>query len=145
MQAASNRTRPAAGFTLIEAVIAIVILSVALPAMLMALRDAQARRAEPVMSERARWLAAEALEDVIADRHSPSRGYGHIIEANYPAENPVAGFPGFSRTVQVAETDATLSTPGAGYKTVSVTVTYPRAGGGSHALMLETVLTEYTP
>lgn len=133
------------GFTLIDAVMAIVIAAIALPPMLWAVRDAQKARTEPIMFDRARWLAAEKLEDVIADRHSATRGYTYVISANYAWESPVTGFAGFSRSVKVVETGASLSGAGTGYKTVTVSVTYPASGGSTKTFDLATVLTAYTP
>jgi prepilin-type N-terminal cleavage/methylation domain-containing protein len=133
------------GFSLIEAIIAVVILSVAMPAMLVAVTDAQKKRAGPVQDSKACWLAAEKLEDVIADRHSSTRGYSFVVNGNYPAEASIAGFPGYSRNVSIAETDATLGTPGAGYKTVTVTVVYTGATGASRSFSLASVVTDYTP
>lgn len=132
-------------FTLIEAITAIVILSVAMPALLMATSDAQRRRADPVMAARARWLAAERLEDVIADRHSATRGYAYIAVENYPDESPVPGFAGFSRSVAIVETGPSLAGSGRGYKTVTVTITYAGGTGTERSLSLSTVLTDYTP
>lgn len=132
-------------FTLIEAIIAIVILSVAMPALLMATSDAQRRRADPVMAARARWLAAERLEDVIADRHSATRGYAYIASGNYPDESPVPGFAGFSRSVSIVETGSMLTGSGQGCKTIVVTVTYAGESGAERSLSLSTVLTDYTP
>lgn len=133
------------GFTLIEAIIAIVILSVAMPSMLWAIRDAQTQRASPVLLARARWLASEKLEDIIADRHSTTRGYTYVKGTNYPAEATVAGFPGFSRSVQVTETDASLKNAGTGYKLVTVHVAWKDGKGISRAIDLSTVVTDYTP
>lgn len=133
------------GFSLIEAIIAVVILSVAMPAMLVAVTDAQKKRAGPTQDSKACWLAAEKLEDVIADRHGSSRGYAYVVNANYPAESSVAGFPGYSRNVSIVETDASLSTPGTGYKTVTVTVVYTGPTGASRSFSLASIVTDYTP
>lgn len=127
---------------------AIVLASVAIPGMMWAVRDAQRNRTEPVMFDRARWLAVERLEDVIADRHSAARGYGYVVNASYPAEPSVSGFPGLSRSVSINETGVSLSGAGTGYKTVTVTVTYPAGGGGGggvRSFSVSTVVTEYTP
>ncbi len=132
------------GFTLIEAIAAMVILSVALPPMLWAVRDAQVRRIGPVMASRARFLATEKLEEVIADRHGTTRGYAWVITSRYATESPVAGFAGFDRTVTVTETGADLVSAGAGYKTVTVTITWTDAGGVGRSLTVSTVITDYT-
>ena len=129
-------------FTLIEAVMAIVILSVALPSMVWALREAHVERVAPVLASKARWLATEKLEDVIADRHSTTRGYTYVVNANYPAEPSIAGFTGFGRTTSITETTADLSTAGLGYKRVTVTVTWTEKGA-SKSLAVSTVVTDY--
>ena len=138
--------RTVRGFTLIEAIIAIVVLSLAIPPMLWAMRDATWKRADPVLVSRARWLAAEKLEDVLADRHSATRGYAYVVAANYPVEAAVTGFTGFSRSVAITEGNATLVPgSGAGYKTVSVSVGFRDARNNPRTRSLSTVVTEYTP
>lgn len=135
-------------FTLMETIVAIVVLGVALPPMLLALREAQRRSTGPIQADRARWLAAERLEEVIADRHSAVRGWAYVTASNYPPESPVEGFPGFARAVSIEETGASLAGAGTGFKVVSVTVSWTDAGGGSAALRslaISTVLTDYTP
>lgn len=133
------------GGTLIEAIAAVVILSVAIPPMLWALQGAHTTRADPVLATRARWLAAEKLEDIIADRHSTARGYSYVTGGSYPAENSVSGFAGFSRSVSIVETGASLSGAGTGYKTVTVTVGWRNGRGQATSCALATVLTSYTP
>lgn len=140
-----SRKTNRAGFTLIEAIIAIVVLAIALPSMMWSIREAQLNRANPVLSSRARWLAASKIEDVIADRHSATRGYDHLVAGNYPDEPTIAGSAGFSRRVLLNETIADLTTPGDGYMTVAVEVSWTGAGGASRTLAVSTVLTEYTP
>ena len=65
-----HRPRPSAprALTLVEALVAIVVVAIAAPPMLLAMRDASLRRATPILADRARWLASEKLEDLIADR-----------------------------------------------------------------------------
>jgi hypothetical protein len=113
--------------------------------MVWALRRAHAHRANSTLASTARWLAAEKLEDALADRHSTTRGYAFVSGANYPPENPVAGFPGFSRTVSISETGPDLGTPGAGYKTVTASVSYTDGTGSMQTVSLQTVVTDYTP
>ncbi|MHC4127984.1 MAG: type IV pilus modification PilV family protein [Planctomycetota bacterium] len=139
------------GFTLIETVAAIVILAVAVPPMLWAVAQAQHKRANPMLASKARWLAMEKLEDIVADRHSESgnRGWDYLIAANYgdEAKGSITGYPQFSRTVTFLETEADLSTPSAtgGYMNVTVAVTWTNAEGASQSLSISTVLTEYVP
>jgi type II secretory pathway pseudopilin PulG len=131
-------------FTLVEAITALVLLSIALPTMLWAIRDSVRRRADPILLSRARWLASEKLEDLIADAHSPSRGYSYVVNANYSAESPVSGFTGMNRSVSVVET-APKFVAGTGWKTCTVTVTYTDGQNVSRSLQLSTVVTSYTP
>ena len=133
------------GFSLVEAIAALVILSLGVPPMVWALRASGAHRANAVLACRARWLAEEKLEDVLADRHSTTRGYGFVAAGSYPDEDPVAGLPGFRRTVSISETGSDLTSPGAGFKTVTVAVAYTDATGAGRTLSLQTVVTDYTP
>lgn len=142
----SRRTNPnRSGFTLIETVAAVVILAIGIAPMLWAVQEAQVQRVNPLQASRARWLATEKLEDVIADRHSGTRGYTYLINGNYPTQNPVSGFPGFTRSVSITETAADLSSAGTGYKTAEVTVAWIDGAGQARSLAVSTVLTDYTP
>lgn len=138
----NGRTRHSA-FTLIEAIIAIVILAVAMPPMLWAIQDSQSTRSAPILTSRARWLATEELEDIIADRHSTTRGYAYVLASNYPAEPTIAGFPGYSRAVAVTETGAAFASGGTGYKLVTVTVSWTDGRRQARSLSLSTVVTDY--
>lgn len=130
------------GFTLIETIAAIVLLAIAIPPMLWAIRDAHMQRVNPTLLSTAHWLAAEKLEDVIADRHAPDRGYAHLEPPNYPDEPSVSGFPNFERSVAFNETGPDLESSGDGYMTVSVHVRWIDAAGTERDLVLSTVLTE---
>lgn len=130
-------------FTLIESIAAVIILAIAIPPMLWSIRQAHVQRVNPMMASKARWLATEKLEDVIADRHSPSRGFTYLNAANYPAENPVSGSPGFSRSIAFTQTGADLVTPGTGYMRVTVTVSWTDATATLRSLSISTVLTDY--
>lgn len=130
-------------FTLIEAIAAIILLSIATPAMFWVIRDAQTRRADPSSLVTARWLATERLETIIADRHNPERGYAYVLQGNYPNESLVAGFNGFTRSVSVSETGPDLAGVGAGYKQVRVRVGYSVRPGQTSSFELATVITDY--
>lgn len=130
------------GLTLIEAVATVVIIAIAAPAVMWAMARGHDLRIGPVMVNRARFLAAERLEEVLADRFNTARGYTYVQTSNYTAENAVTGFAGLSRTTSVSETGASLSGSGTGYKTVTVTVGwFDRRGARS--LKLSTVVTDY--
>lgn len=127
-----------------EAVAAVVVIAVAMPPMLYSLQQAHRHNADQILASRARWLAAEKLEDVIADRHASGRGYPYIAAVNYPAEQSVAGFAGFSRSVAITETGPDLSAAGSGYKTVMCSVGYLDGRGAARTLTISTVVTEYS-
>jgi hypothetical protein len=132
-------------FTLVELLGAVLLLGVALPPLMIAIRDGTVRQAAQNQRVVARWLAQGKLEEIIADRHSTAvgRGYANVLTATYTAENPVSGFSGFSRSVTVAERNHTLSAAGTGYKLVTVTVSWMDVTRGSSSLSLQTVVTDY--
>lgn len=133
------------GFTIVEAIASLVILAVSVPPMLWAVQQSHVFRADQTMASRARWLASEQLENIIADRHSSSRGYGFLVLANYPAEASIAGWPGFSREVVFTATGPDLQSPGADYVTVTCIVRYSDVRGVTRAVTISTVLTDYQP
>lgn len=130
-------------FSLIDTLAAIVLISVAAPLMLVAIGQSTLRRATATQAVTARWLLSEKLESITADRHSTTRGYTWLVNANYPAEAPVAGYPNFTRNTTITETTADLTTPGTGYKTVTVTVTWNDPTAGTRTSTLSTVVTDY--
>lgn len=136
--------RASRSFTIIELVAAIIMLAILIPPTMYAMREAHHQRVNPVMASRARWLATERMEDIIADRHSVTRGYAYIDSGNYPTESSVADAPAFSRSVVITETGADLASPGTGYKRVTVTVSWTDAHGEAQSLSLTTIVTDYT-
>lgn len=110
--------------TIIETVAAIVILSVALPTLLSTFAEASHQSIKPYQQSIASMLAIERMEEIVARRYRGTDGYGAVTTANFPAESPVSGFSGFSRTVSVSYVNADLSAAGSdqGYKRVTVDV-----------------------
>jgi type II secretory pathway pseudopilin PulG len=133
------------GFTVLEAVAAVVVLGLAIPPMLWGVRQAHAHRAGQILASRARWLASERLEEALADRHSALRGYSYITASNYPLESNIPGFPGFTRAMSIQETAADLVSPGSGFKRISCTVSYADASRTARTVILSTVVTNYAP
>ncbi len=144
-RAQSTRAARARAFSLVDTIVAIVVLALVVPGTVTAIGDASVQRASGIAVSRARWLATEKLEDIIADRASGTRGYTYVVAANYAAEPTVAGFPGFTRSVAITETGASLSGAGTGYKRVMVTVGWTDPRRGAKTLALSTVVTDYTP
>lgn len=135
------------GFSLIELVLVVVIVGIAAAGMMTLFGSGTGRSADPLLQNQALQLAQERVETVLADRANPARGFPYIVPANYPAESPVAGFPGFSRTVTVAcVTAADLNTPtglpppcASGYARVTVAVAQAVLG----SLAVDTLVTNY--
>jgi hypothetical protein len=124
--------------TIIEVVMAIVILSVALPPMVSAFTDASMQSVYPINAATASYLAIERMEEIVARRYRGTDGYAAVSVANFPAESPISGFPAFTRSVTVTYVNAALSTVGTdqGYKKVRVTVTW---NGGVGQIVVERV------
>lgn len=149
-------TRPAAtnhsGFTLIETVIVIVIMGLSV-AVLIPLTLSTRHSATPVLTQQAASLAQEKLEQVFADRldRTTPRGFTYATTpGNYPAENPIAGVTGFSRSVAItcvttADLNAVGTVPSPScassdgrtdYARVTVTVTNAALGNVTAATLL---------
>jgi hypothetical protein len=133
---------PRRATTLVEAIACVVILAVAVPPMLLALRAGSLRRVAPIQAGIARWLIQERLEDIIADRHSTARGFPFLIPANYPDEPAIPGFPGFSRATSIADTGPDLASAGTGYKRLTVTVTWTDPTGQARTLQATTAVAD---
>ncbi len=142
MQASNPAWHRQRGFTLIEAIIAIIVIGTTMPAMLWALGQASMDRVSPVQASTARWLAMEKLEDVLADRSDVDRGYTYIVASNYPDESSVSGFTDYARSVAIVETDASFTPGGTGVKKVKVTVSWVHHDGQTHSVSLSTVVTD---
>ncbi len=132
-------------FTLPEAIGALVILAITVPAVFGAARESAGRRINPMLQTRASWLAVERLEDVIADRFSPMRGYEYLDPGNYPDESPVVDAPAFSRTVDLQECGMDLAPGGEGCMIVGVTVSWTDSTGQPQDVTIRTVLTHFEP
>lgn len=140
------------GFTLIETMIVIVVLGLSLGVLIpftVSLRNSAA----PVLTQQAAFLAQEKLEQIVADRldRTTPRGFVYATNpVNYPAESPIAGVAGFSRSVAVTcVTTADLNAAGTvpnpscalsdartDYARVTVTVTHAVLGTVTAASML---------
>jgi prepilin-type N-terminal cleavage/methylation domain-containing protein len=134
------------GFTLIETVITLVVLSIAVVGVLSVFTTGMRGSANPVIVDQAVQLAQEKMDTIVGDRINAGRGYSFIIPASYGADVPVTGF---NRSVNIfCVTSADLNTnagaPGAsgcasGYTHVTVTV----ANAAMGSVSLDTVVTKY--
>ncbi len=119
MRAPAARAPAPPGFTLIEVVLIIVIAAVAVLPLAMLFANSSIRSGDARNATVAAQLAQAKMEEITADKNSPSRGLGYLVAANYPAESPVPAFPGYSRSVSFAP-DSTYD--GVTFRTVGVTV-----------------------
>jgi prepilin-type N-terminal cleavage/methylation domain-containing protein len=115
------------GFTLIEVIITIVLLAI-ITSGLMAMFTTFARNnGDPSVIIQATELAQEKMEQIIGDKNFPTVGFNNVTNGRYGAENPVAGFTGFNRSVNIiyvntGALNTTVSPGPTNYKNVTVTV-----------------------
>lgn len=137
------------GFTLIEVVIAVLVLAIAVPPTLGLLDSASANRADTVNSTRATILASSVLESVLADIASTDEnlGFAALDDSSAYLSTPSTGLYarlasplstytkyGFTYSVDIGElvsVDSTVSaTPSENiFRIVTVRVVYPSGIG----------------
>lgn len=116
------------GLSLIEVVLALVILALALPPLALQVRAGAEAYAAARTQQQLAALAAERVTQVFADHATVSRGFEYVTSGAYPRETDAGGQPGYVRETDVAEVDpADLATPraGAGVKRLRVRVRAP--------------------
>jgi Tfp pilus assembly protein PilV len=128
--------RDGSGFTLVEVVLIIVIAAVALLPLSMLFANSSIHSSDAHAASVAAQLAEAKMEEITADKNSSTRGFSYLTASNYPSENPVAAFPGYSRSVAI---DPDSVYDGVSFRTVRVTVTGP----GIAPVMLTTWFTGY--
>jgi prepilin-type N-terminal cleavage/methylation domain-containing protein len=134
------------GFSLVELVIVILVFGIASIGLMLVFSTGTKKGADPLLANQALQLVQERMDTVLGDRLNPLRGFGYITSANYPAENPVAGFPGFSRTVTTScvtaadlNTSAGVPPCASGYTHVTVAVVHAALG----SVAAEALVTNY--
>lgn len=138
------------GFSLIEAIAAIVILALVAPVSMFTLRDAAASRSESIQLTRATWLAVAVMETVLGDLSSgdPALGFGALSDVASYLDTPSTGLRarlasvtdhyrslGFEWTLTVGGLVAADGAPSGDeeldvYRVVRVTVSWVGAGHG---------------
>jgi prepilin-type N-terminal cleavage/methylation domain-containing protein len=144
-----NARKNQGGFTLIETIITLIVLSIAAVGVLSVFTTGMRGSANPMVIDQATQLAQEKMDTIFGDRINAGYGFAYIIPVNYSAENPVTGFAGFNRSVSIfcataADLNTNAGAPGAGgcasgYTHVTVTVANAAIGSVS----LDTVVTNY--
>lgn len=153
------------GFTLIEAIAAIIILALTAPVTLSVLSDAAASRIDALNTTRATWYAGAVIEHILADvsSGSPGLGFDALADADHYLNDPGAGLEarlgklvapyadlGMSHEVVigapvaadgVATGDADLDL----YRYVTVTIHWTSARHGAKALDVGVLVGEVAP
>ncbi|MEM8835305.1 MAG: type II secretion system protein [Planctomycetota bacterium] len=104
------------GFTLIEALVAIVVLAIVMPVAMTMLGDASIDRARAEQITRASWMLSAASEQILADASSdaPGFGMGAFEDPAVYLDDPVSGLH--------ARLDTVLTPYTSRGKTLSVTI-----------------------
>lgn len=126
------------GYSLLELVITIMLLSVAIPGIVEMYNTALTNTHTSEMLSIAELLAAEQVEIILAHKaRGDGNGYPSIVQAPYSNVNPGAPFTQFTRSVTVQTVN-----PGAAYEYKLITVTV------NHSLInpitLTTIVTDHS-
>lgn len=143
--------------TLLEAVAAVLVLSISVPPTLALLTDAASTRADSIATTRATLYAQAVMEQVIADVCSPDEALGFEALAEDTVYNAgldarladiAAGYAPFRLThaVVIGELADETGTPSGDaiadvYRRIRVEITF-LTSGGSQTLVIEHLLTE---
>jgi type II secretory pathway pseudopilin PulG len=161
MRRSAAWSRCRGGFTLIEAVVIVVVCAIALPATLTWLEEANQRRADSVNTTRATALATCVMEHVLADVASKSGGLGFGALANSNSYLNTAGTGLVARMSTITSlysgmginyavtigtlVDKTGVTTGNStndiFRVVTVAVTFAGADGTSRTVSIQSMVT----
>lgn len=121
------------GFTMIESVLALLVFSIGVVGALAISQNMVISAAAGDYRVMAGQLASEKIEQIIADK--TFKGYGTIVNGNYPSEPMTGEFVMFTRTTQILEvstSDYTTASAGSGMKRVTVTVSWTEYAGAKN-------------
>lgn len=137
------RTIRQKGFTLIECVLTIVIISIGLVAMMLLFDNVTRAAMEGDLNITASFLARERLEIIAFDK--VYRGYNYVATASYPVSETVSvGGNNYVRNLniyEVAKSDLTTSQAGSGFKRIDCVVQW--GSDANQRTSLSTMLTRY--
>jgi prepilin-type N-terminal cleavage/methylation domain-containing protein len=117
------------GLSLIEVVLAIVILGLAVPPLMYAMAAGLRQQEATLIQQDLSQLASERMWEVFADHADPTRGYSYIVNAAYPDESAPRGLAGYTRQTtirEVSSTDYVTEQAGSGIKRFRIVVTGPQ-------------------
>ena len=128
------------GFSLIEIILVMVVLSIGLTTLILVLRYSVIQSANTHFYTIANWLCQERMEEIISERRD--NGFS-AVESLMPSVdgNPVPGFSGYRRTTTLSYTDLDEALDSSDdYILIEVEVT---GGGSATPLSMETVVSNY--
>jgi type II secretory pathway pseudopilin PulG len=128
------------GLSLVEVVIAIVILGLAVPPLLFQMAAGIQQQEATLVQQDLTQLASERMWEIFADHANPTRGYTYIEDSAYPDETAPRGLDGYTRHTTIREvspSDYVTPEADSGIKRFRILVTGP--GGGS--LVIESFVT----
>jgi prepilin-type N-terminal cleavage/methylation domain-containing protein len=117
------------GFSLVEVIVAMVILAIAIPPLVFQMAAGVQQQATVLIQQNLTQLAADRLWQVYEDHADPTRGYSYVVDAAYPDEEEPLELTGYSRQttiLEVSATDYTTAEPDSGIKRFRVVVRGPR-------------------
>jgi prepilin-type N-terminal cleavage/methylation domain-containing protein len=133
----------AKGFTLVEVVLSIIIISVGLFGIMYLFDNVTRGALEADLNTTAVYLARERMERIIAGK--VYNGYNYVTTVNYPATEAVSvGGYNYSRNLtitEVSKVNFTTVSPGSGFKRIDVSVTW--GVGGNQTITESTVIADY--
>lgn len=116
------------GLSLVEVVIAIVILGLAVPPLMFQMAAGVQQQEAVLIQQNLTQLASERMWEVYADHADPTRGYDYIEDDAYPDETDPWGLAGYTRQTtirEVSSSDYVTPQPGSGIKRFLVVVSGP--------------------
>jgi type II secretory pathway pseudopilin PulG len=126
--------------SLIEVVLAIVILGLAIPPLVIQINAGVSQQEAALVQQTLTQLAAERVWEIFTDHADPTRGYAYIEQKAYPDETDPGGLNGYQRQTTIREVSpADFITPqvGSGLKRFQIVVTGP----GNRSLAVESLVT----
>jgi prepilin-type N-terminal cleavage/methylation domain-containing protein len=129
------------GLSLIEVVLAIVILGLAVPPLLISITAGAQQQQSTMIEQNLVQLASERMWGIATAHADPTHGYAAINTAAYPDETAPRALTGYTRRTEIREVspaDYITTQAGSGIKRFRVTVTGP----GNHTLTVESFVTD---
>ncbi len=131
-RAAANAER---GFSLVEAIVFIVIVSVALAGVLSVMNFTTKHSADPLIRKQTIAVAESLLEEISLENFTTTSAAVAPTQANRPFFDDIGDYNGFTTTTGISPIDSSGVIPGlSGYNVVSVTVVSADLGPASNLI-----------